>query len=211
MTPLNLKSSTAQLTSQYDLKFLFDHATHFLGWTVWPDLAKFRHFGKNLKTLAIFEGIFSIWQNVYFDNKNMLLLSMAIIWNIILPIWSHWGEVPSPKFWSRVRQCVYPINQSNSLKDILLCERPFLRLHSHGVAFEKKVFMAHSRPLLLYFLFAIRCTHRKCILNNTTDSWNRTVGLLFRTTLSTFVRALFEQKRQGVTVAFALSYSMWMI
>ena len=69
---------------------------HSIKLTVWPDLAKFYHFGKNLKKrLAVVEGVFSSWQNfestLAKDNllwgKISLLKRAKFVKNV--SIWSH--------------------------------------------------------------------------------------------------------------------------
>ena len=69
---------------------------------VWPDLAKFHHFGNNFKVFGqLLKGLLTIWQNIWRLNLHCqifyafgqiyILINGQILKNI-LPVWSHWFQ-----------------------------------------------------------------------------------------------------------------------
>ena len=81
------------LTAQLDICVCAIVENFFTYLPVWPDLAKFHHFCKNITTLATFWW-FSIWQKVwtYFGKKyavgQIFIVVNGQILNIYLAIWS---------------------------------------------------------------------------------------------------------------------------
>ena len=64
-------------------------------WSVWPDLAKFRHFGAKLKSLAILIRFILYLPKfcTYFGKfywANFQCCEWPNVWEIMQPHWSHW-------------------------------------------------------------------------------------------------------------------------
>ena len=81
-----------------------------LSYPVWPDLAKFRHFGNILKVLGNYVRAYLVlgknlnlrWSTFYAIGQVFIAANDLILTNN-LAIWSHWSYLSPNKYWLLLR------------------------------------------------------------------------------------------------------------
>ena len=156
---------------------------------MWPDLAKFRHFGQILKAFGQFlKGLIDICQ--FFNQFGHIfggkfwLLQMAKFWKISLAIWSHYLQLVRQRIrflqaifsFFRYGDGVLPVYSNavciQSGSDTLFCLRPKakdLAITSVVVHVLVKLVVAVQDPSLV-FVFSI-CSKQQI---NVANDWKRT-------------------------------------
>ena len=143
------------------------------GWSVWPDLAKFCHFGIISKVLGNFLRVYLVfgklfillWQNYYAIGQFFIVVDSHILSNNLV-IWSHWG-------WLRLSAAQYELDWTaleripTTLSFFLSCQwwwsRP-IKWSDYFSLLSKNTFFSSFWPKK--FIFAIYLGRGNCIKHN---------------------------------------------
>ena len=109
--PIRIHLNLTFLLSQHKLEFFAQNFStpsssnilHFKSPSVWPDLAKFRHFGNILQVFGKFLTVYFLfgkivnllWQICYTSGLIFIVANGPIL-KYNLTIWSHWWYIPTP-------------------------------------------------------------------------------------------------------------------
>ena len=66
---------------------------------MWPNLAKFRHFGKILKVYSLFGKIFNLLWQICYTTRVIFIVTHGQILKHILTIWTHWKLSMVLQYW----------------------------------------------------------------------------------------------------------------